>query len=1468
MKTLSLSLAVLMICAVPVFAGSTIAGHVHMPQGSAAGTANGDYVTANPGGINSVYRYFIEVPPSLGRLHVELYDADVGAGGSGEANTGLDRARGTGFNTTATYSLFDPSGASRPVSFTTGDAAGPGNAAWTSFFDSTGTGVTNPTVRDEFGSNSYANNDGTDNWSTDWVETDGGGGGATGGAIRVISGELRLQDNVSGTPNIYRQANLSAMGLTTATLTFDYRTSNNLENDDDIQVRISGNGGASYTLLENFSNDSSGSRSYDITSFIATNTRVQFLLDDGYGDSEFFYVDDVQITGNAPVLPLTAGHWELRISQAAGGDDINAIGIRAHDGNSGAGGTELNVYADSLISLGINPGGTGSSAASRTYQLHPWITSGCTASQNDFDRDVDNADSGNTGSVVFTSPGGAFTQTFLSATLSGDNAWNRDTFTGWTTGQDAQDYGVWTWAPTITTYNNNAGLNGNYETTYIGNSSADANPPSANPEPNTFRVYLPTDAGAAPLKPYLEQQVRHNRTFSGGSTVSTGVTSTFTVTVRIINPTAFPITFSGANLVTANVPGGIVLYGGNASVSQGSIVSQPTVGTAGNITWNPNSPTSLAAGSEAILAYDVRVTPVMASPTTIPVTGDAASGTRAQYVDETGNTTQARATYLLGGLCPLSVSRSFATPVLISSFHAESRGGATTVRWRTASEAGTIGFNIYRADGHRVNESLIPASLKPHGGAYEVLDTGNDAPAAGYFVEEVLSSGQTHSYGPLHEIHGLDREKARAGRDRRLQVVSAGISTEIDSSQATRQTMSAVMVGVASTGLVRVTAADLANALGTTEKDVAKSLAKGDVNVTSLGEKISWTTDGQSLIFFGEASTSIYSSERVYRVDLTGGGLRMQLLPMGASPAVVTSFTTSLEIESDVFASTVLPIDPEGDYWFWSYVLSGDATEGRRTFNVDVPAVASGGRGAVLSVRLQGALKDAAHGARVSLNGVPLGNATWTSFEARTTKFNLPAGALHDGTNEIAVEGILAPGSPFDVFYVDGFALQYQRMARPSGGQLEVGSSGRVTAGPFQALPMIVDISNRKRPSVITGAQLGPAGIVAVNVPGVKGGTLFFSESLSAPSSVRGVPASKLTAKKASADWVIIAPESMLASAESLAALRRSDGLSTYVAGLQQIYDEFAGGNVTPHAIRDFIRWTRTWSRSPRYYVLAGSGTMDYRGIEVSPGVMPPLMTSTPDGLYAADSMFTDFNGDGLPDAAIGRIPVSTSAELLAYVGKLASNRSKSVSTAPLIFTADAADGSASFSAASNLAEEPFASRPVTRVLLDQLGPAAARTTLLEAWRDGTPLVSWTGHGGLDQLSSSGLLTAYDAETLQSAGRLPVVVAMTCTINRFENGWVDPVGVTLTRQEDGGALAVWSASGLSNHADASAMQRTFMRLAAQSPGARVGDLVVASLNSHARDTSSTYLLLGDPAVKLDLPAELNPGGGSPPSGRE
>ncbi len=1424
--------------AVPLYAGSTGTTALHTPQGGAAGTPNGDFVSDNDAGaLNTFYRYFIEVPAGITRLQVELFDADVGIN-AGEDVLGRDRPRGA-YDTTATYSLLNPSGTAVTTRFTTGNTTAPTGAdnAWLDFYNATGNNVL-----DQFGTNAYTNNNGNNNWATNWVETDSAGAGATAGSIQVTGGQLRIQDDTSGTPDIYREVDLlgsPGLNMGMAFLTFSYTTSGNLEGGDEVEVQISNNGGTSYTTLETFSDDTSGTRSYDITAFIANNTRVRFLTSGGLTGTEFFFFDNVQISDGA----ITAGHWELRVDTSAGGDDINAIGIRAHDGTSGSGGTELNVYADSTLSLGVNPDGSGGN--SRSYTLYPWVTSGCTCTQNDFDRDTDG---GSTGSVTYTSRTGAFTQSFATGTLSIDDAWNRDDVTNYTSNGLATDYGIWEHSSSINTYINTSG---NYETMYVGNYLAAANPPTANPIvsggfPAVSRIYVPTDAGGAPVKPYLTQSLT---AFNGPQPApAIGVPQTYTVTVSVVNPTAHSITFSATNLVISNVPGSGTVYAGPASVSQGGAPTTPAVGGTGNVSWNPGT---VVAGGTATMAYDITVTPAGAT-TNATATPASGNGTRATYVDETGNATQARATYRLGGICELRVVVGAVTEALLSSFEAD-RGH---VAWTVASEAGTIGYNLYRKDGTKVNDSLIPAGRQK----YEIDDRSM---SESYILEEITAGGKANRHGPLTRHHRLGpdvvktNERMPTNERMRLRASAEASAIAADVAKTT-----AVMVGVRETGIVRVPFTELATRFGKPMANIANSAEKGSLSVRTGGKPVAFTSTSDALLFFGEKSDSIYSNERIYRIDLSKGE-RMANVAVAGSNASLSSFNSQIDVETDAFAAAVLPLDPESDYWFWDYIVSGDATFGRKTFTIDVPDVAST-YGSMLQVRLQGALAGASHLARISLNGVPVGEITWSGLEARGERLLLPAEVLREGANEVEIEGVLDPSDPFDVFYIDGFNVRYGRYARPVDGSLEATISAAFTGGPFTATPILLDITNRLRPKVLTGGSLN-GGSLAVALPSTTK-TVFASEQFVAPASYRSSIEPANGAQHP--DYIVIAPMSMRSGAEALASLRQGEGLRTTVVDLEQIYDQFSNGATTPHAIRAYIASAmQQKSQRPRYVVLAGTGTLDYRGIQQAPGPVPPMMVKTDHGLFASDSKIADANGNGIPDLAIGRIPVSTNAELLAYVDKLR-NHTASADDDPIVFVADSIDGGGTnFGQASDEATQPVLTRPRQRLHMDEIGPQATRDGLIGAWTGGTPLVNWVGHGGFDQLSGAGVLTAGDAPSLVHAGRLPVLVAMTCTINRFEiSGLAEPLGSVLTRHAQGGALAVWSATGLSNHENARELQRTFIRLAASKPQLRLGDLIVQTLTAHPSETAGIYVLLGDPAIALELPKEITNGGTPTPSG--
>ena len=178
------------------------------------------------------------------------------------------------------------------------------------------------TVKDTFSAESYANNKGTESWSSSWSEIDADGGGASGGDVQINSGQLRIDTDSVGNA-ISRGVDLSH--ATSATLTFKY--TNRLSGGDRIELRVSTDGGANYQTLSggifsNMTNSGGGTASFDLSEYMSANTRIQFLVT-GTGGGDRLYVDNVQVsydtgpTNTAPTISNLSGD-RLRYTEGDG----------------------------------------------------------------------------------------------------------------------------------------------------------------------------------------------------------------------------------------------------------------------------------------------------------------------------------------------------------------------------------------------------------------------------------------------------------------------------------------------------------------------------------------------------------------------------------------------------------------------------------------------------------------------------------------------------------------------------------------------------------------------------------------------------------------------------------------------------------------------------------------------------------------------------------------------------------------------------------------------------------------------------------------------------------------------------------------------------------------------------------------------------------------------------------------------
>ncbi len=155
----------------------------------------------------------------------------------------------------------------------------------------------NPYVADYFNTWFYNNNDGTDDWLAPWVEFGAyEGDDPISGYVFLTDNKLAFHYTYYG-EGIWRSADLSGMG--TAILSFDWETSQ-LDEGEHISVLVS-DGSNPFETLGTLTGTQTGSASFDISSFISSQTTIRFEnLGANWSYGEAVYIDNVKIEYTPP----------------------------------------------------------------------------------------------------------------------------------------------------------------------------------------------------------------------------------------------------------------------------------------------------------------------------------------------------------------------------------------------------------------------------------------------------------------------------------------------------------------------------------------------------------------------------------------------------------------------------------------------------------------------------------------------------------------------------------------------------------------------------------------------------------------------------------------------------------------------------------------------------------------------------------------------------------------------------------------------------------------------------------------------------------------------------------------------------------------------------------------------------------------------------------------------------------------
>jgi hypothetical protein len=363
----------------------------------------------------------------------------------------------------------------------------------------------------------------------------------------------------------------------------------------------------------------------------------------------------------------------------------------------------------------------------------------------------------------------------------------------------------------------------------------------------------------------------------------------------------------------------------------------------------------------------------------------------------------------------------------------------------------------------------------------------------------------------------------------------------------------------------------------------------------------------------------------------------------------------------------------------------------------------------------------------------------------------------------------------------------------------------------------------------------------------------FASDRIQGANSVVANQPSKLKDSSNGADLVIITHQTLAGSLTPLVEQRRSQGLSVAVVDIEDVYDEFSFGNKSPQAIKDFLSYaSSTWSKAPRFLLLAGDTSFDprnYLGLGNQDFVATKMIdTFTMEA--ASDDWFADFNNDGIPELAVGRLPVKTATEAAKMVAKIVGYDSGEPASGVLL-VADANLGFDFEGTDSDLRALLPAGTDVQEVFRGRINDnTLTRSQLLAGINSGKKMVNYAGHGSHNIWNFS-ILTNRDSPNMTNS-KLSLFVSMTCMNGYF----LYPTALNESLAESwikspGGAIAAWASAGMTPPDGQAEMDLAVTNQLFGSTGTTIGEATVrAKAAVLDYDVRRTWILFGDPTTRL------------------
>ncbi|TRZ82066.1 MAG: T9SS C-terminal target domain-containing protein [Sediminibacterium sp.] len=311
-------------------------------------------------------------------------------------------------------------------------------------------------------------------------------------------------------------------------------------------------------------------------------------------------------------------------------------------------------------------------------------------------------------------------------------------------------------------------------------------------------------------------------------------------------------------------------------------------------------------------------------------------------------------------------------------------------------------------------------------------------------------------------------------------------------------------------------------------------------------------------------------------------------------------------------------------------------------------------------------------------------------------------------------------------------------------------------------------------------------------------------------------------------DYIIVAPSNYLNAAKKLQNYHATaNGLKTELVNVNEIFNEFSGGQPSAIGIRNFIKYLLNKSvtnkvAAPRYLLLFGIANYNTRNYN-SATEIPVFESAASTGVltsYPSDDFYSILNDNDdinnyteIKNLAIatGRLPVRNSAEADTVVEKIINYQKNSSGGAwknNITWVADDGDYNLHLQdaeAISNHLQEKAPKWNQKKIYLDFYAATKniagntyplVNSEIVQTINEGSLILNYTGHGNYARLAEEAVMSQSDVLQWNNPGKLPLMITASCDFAPYDQPQLSPFGFDALMKNSKGVIGLVAASRL------------------------------------------------------------------------